>query len=130
MVPLLLTVPLILSISPRMEYRRVDFPEPTLPTTPRNYPVPIFNLGMTNAVLWSFRILYSCYYLPSSRDCLMSESVRRDCFFGFFFLRFGISEIISSSFSIFLTFFFFLFFLGFTSIEGLFSSFFSTGVFM
>jgi hypothetical protein len=45
MLPLLLTVPVILSIYPKMEYKNVDFPEPTLPIILKNVPARIRNLG-------------------------------------------------------------------------------------
>ena len=51
MLPFLSTVPETLSISPRIEYKSVDFPDPTLPTTPINYPALIFNWSTFNACL-------------------------------------------------------------------------------
>lgn len=43
--PLLLIVPVILSIYPKIEYKSVDFPEPTLPIIPKNVPALIRNFG-------------------------------------------------------------------------------------
>ena len=48
--PLLEIVPQILSISPRIEYKNVDFPDPTLPTTPTKLPFSIFNALILKAI--------------------------------------------------------------------------------